>query len=88
MAWSSGGQLREVFFSFYIRLDIWIKKSVLIYWRTNFISHRLSSCKFCDEIAVFHEGAVIQQGSHADLLAACNGQYCELWNAQAQCYTE
>ena len=34
-----------------------------------FISHRLSSCKFCDEIAVFHEGAVIQQGSHAELLA-------------------
>ena len=25
-----------------------------------YISHRLSSCKFCDEIAVFHEGAVIQ----------------------------
>ena len=30
-----------------------------------YISHRLSSCKFCDEIAVFHEGAVIQQGTHA-----------------------
>ena len=32
-----------------------------------YISHRLSSCKFCDEIAVFHEGAVIQQGTHAEL---------------------
>ena len=53
-----------------------------------FISHRLSSCKFCDEIAVFHEGAVIQQGSHADLLADSSGKYCELWNAQAQYYTE
>ena len=53
-----------------------------------FISHRLSSCKFCDEIAVFHEGAVIQQGSHADLLADSSGKYCELWNAQAQYYTK
>ena len=50
-----------------------------------YISHRLSSCKFCDEIAVFHEGAVIQQGSHADLLSNTMGK---LWNAQAQYYTE
>ncbi len=53
-----------------------------------YISHRLSSCKFCDEIAVFHEGAVIQQGSHATLVADTNGKYYELWNAQAQYYTE
>ena len=53
-----------------------------------YISHRLSSCKFCDEIAVFHEGAVIQQGSHADLLADRGGKYYALWNAQAQYYTE
>ena len=42
----------------------------------------------CGEIVVFHEGAVIQQGSHADLLVNCNGKYYELWNAQAQYYTE
>ena len=53
-----------------------------------YISHRLSSCKFCDEIAVFHEGAVIQQGSHASLVADTNGKYYELWNAQAQYYTK
>ena len=53
-----------------------------------YISHRLSSCKFCDEIAVFHDGAVIQQGSHDVLLADENGKYHELWNAQAQYYTE
>lgn len=52
-----------------------------------YISHRLSSCKFCDEIAVFHEGAVIQQGTHAALVADTNGKYYELWNAQAQYYT-
>lgn len=53
-----------------------------------YISHRLSSCKFCDEIAVFHEGAIIQQGSHSELAADVNGKYYELWNAQAQYYTE
>ena len=53
-----------------------------------YISHRLSSCKFCDEIAVFHEGEIIQQGSHAELLADRGGKYYALWNAQAQYYTE
>ena len=53
-----------------------------------FISHRLSSCKFCDEIAVFHEGRVIQQGTHASLVADTGGKYYELWNAQAQYYAE
>lgn len=53
-----------------------------------YISHRLSSCKFCDEIAVFHEGTVIQKGTHEALLADENGKYFELWNAQAQYYTE
>lgn len=53
-----------------------------------YISHRLSSCKFCDEIAVFNEGAVIQQGTHESLVADENGKYYELWQAQAQYYTE
>lgn len=53
-----------------------------------FISHRLSSCRFCDDIAVFHEGQLIQRGSHNTLLADINGKYCELWNAQAQYYNE
>lgn len=54
---------------------------------TIYISHRLSSCKFCDEIAVFHNGAVIQQGTHEELVADPTGKYYELWNAQAQYYT-
>lgn len=53
-----------------------------------YISHRLSSCKFCDEIAVFHNGSVVQQGTHESLLADESGKYYELWNAQAQYYTE
>lgn len=52
-----------------------------------FISHRLSSCRFCDEIAVFHKGRLVQLGSHDELVADENGKYRELWNAQAQYYT-
>jgi len=51
-----------------------------------YISHRLSSCRFCDDIAVFHEGRLIQRGSHDKLIANKEGKYCELWNAQAQYY--
>lgn len=51
-----------------------------------YISHRLSSCKFCDEIAVFHEGGIIQQGTHEELVENENGKYFELWHAQAQYY--
>ena len=53
-----------------------------------YISHRLSSCKFCDEIAVFQDGKVIQQGSHEALVADKAGKYYALWNAQAQYYTK
>ncbi|MDO5152309.1 MAG: ABC transporter ATP-binding protein [Eubacteriales bacterium] len=53
-----------------------------------YISHRLSSCKFCDEIAVFDNGAVIQKGTHEALLADEGGKYHALWHAQAQYYTE
>ncbi|MDY5910640.1 MAG: ABC transporter ATP-binding protein [Inconstantimicrobium porci] len=51
-----------------------------------YISHRLASCRFCDVIAVFHEGAVIQNGTHEELLADSKGKYFELWNAQLQYY--
>jgi len=51
-----------------------------------FISHRLSSCRFCDDIAVFHEGELIERGSHDELVSIKTGKYFELWNAQAQYY--
>ena len=53
-----------------------------------YISHRLSSCRFCDDITVFHEGKLIEQGTHEQLLADDNGKYHELWHAQAQYYVE
>lgn len=51
-----------------------------------FISHRLSSCKFCDNIAVFDKGRIVQFGSHNDLINNENGKYHELWDAQAKHY--
>ena len=51
-----------------------------------FISHRLSSCKFCDKIIVLEKGEIVQKGNHKDLLLNENGLYYQLWNAQAQYY--
>ncbi|MGZ9585479.1 ABC transporter ATP-binding protein [Paenibacillus marinisediminis] len=51
-----------------------------------YISHRLSSCRFCDEIAVFEQGCIVQQGSHEQLIMDESGKYYELWDAQAQYY--
>lgn len=53
-----------------------------------YISHRLSSCRFCDEIAVFHKGSIVQMGTHEQLVSDTKGKYYELWHAQAQYYTE
>ncbi len=52
-----------------------------------YISHRLSSCRFCDTIAVFEDGTVVQMGNHDSLIDA-DGLYHELWYAQAQYYAE
>ena len=51
-----------------------------------YISHRLSSCRFCDDIVVFHNGELVQRGEHEKLLMDTKGKYYELWNAQAQYY--
>ena len=53
-----------------------------------YISNRLSSCKFCDDIAVFDHGAIVQYGTHDQLVADENGKYYELWHAQAQYYVK
>ena len=51
-----------------------------------YISHRLSSCRFCDEILVFDQGRIVQHGNHKTLVADMSGKYYELWHAQAQYY--
>ena len=51
-----------------------------------FISHRMSSCRFCDEIAVFDGGQIVQNGTHEELVADADGIYRKMWEAQAQYY--
>ena len=51
-----------------------------------FVSHRLSSCRFCDRIFVFEHGKIVQKGSHEKLLCEKTGLYWKLWNVQAQYY--
>ena len=53
-----------------------------------YISHRLSSCRFCEKIAVFHEGELVQLGSHDELVRDAGGKYYEMWKTQAQYYQE
>lgn len=66
----------EVFAGF----DRMVGKKTAIY-----ISHRLASCRFCEDILVFDKGCVVQRGSHEELEAQ-EGLYRELWHAQAQYY--
>lgn len=52
---------------------------------TIYISHRLSSCRFCDVIAVFDNGELVEYGGHEQLVG--NGKlYAEMWQAQARYY--
>lgn len=49
------------------------------------ISHRLSTCRFCDRVAVFDQGRLAQLGPH-DRLVLEEGVYRNLWQAQAEYY--
>lgn len=51
-----------------------------------YISHRLSSCRFCDTIAVFADGKIQEYGSHDQLANIPNGIYAGMFEAQARYY--
>ena len=55
---------------------------------TLFITHRLSSTTFCDNILVLCDGAIIEHGSHAALLSNAEGTYAKLYRTQMQYYEE
>jgi ATP-binding cassette subfamily B multidrug efflux pump len=48
---------------------------------TIFISHRVSTVRNADRIAVLHEGRIVELGTHDELLAR-NGYYTDLYNKQ------
>ena len=54
---------------------------------TLYISHRLSSTKFCDKIVVLSDGEIAEIGSHNELMDR-GGLYCELFTSQAKYYKE
>ncbi len=64
------------------RFDTMVAGKTAIY-----VSHRLSSARFCDRIAVFQGGAIVELGTHGALMAK-NGKYAELYQMQAQYYIE
>ncbi len=67
--------------------EIYNKFNDLVHEKTAiYISHRLSSCKFCDKIAVFHKGEIIQYGHHDELIKFGDMQYAKMFNAQSQYY--
>ena len=53
-----------------------------------YISHRLSSCKFCDRIAVFADDIIKEYGTHDELVNIKNGIYAEMYAAQAEYYID
>ncbi len=67
--------------------EIYCKFNDLVGGKTAvYISHRLSSCKFCDRIAVFSEGTIKELGTHDELVNREGGIYSEMFHAQAQYY--
>lgn len=68
--------------------DIYTKFNNIVGTRTAiYISHRLSSCRFCDEITVMDNGEIVECGSHDQLIGA-GGSYSKLWSAQAEYYKD
>lgn len=67
--------------------DIYRQFNTLVGGKTAiYISHRLSSCKFCDKIAVFAEDTIKEYGTHDELADIPGGIYSEMFAAQAQYY--
>lgn len=73
----SGGEA-EIYENF----DVLVGDKTAIY-----VSHRMSSCKFCDRIVVLSEGEIAEEGDHESLLQK-GGIYAGLYRTQAQYYNE
>ena len=52
-----------------------------------FISHRLSSTRFCDRILYMENGCIVEEGTHDELMRR-GGKYADLFQVQSQYYKE
>jgi len=68
-------------YEIYTKFDTLVEGKTAIY-----ISHRMSSCRFCDNILVFDKGEIAQEGNHDELLKNAQGLYYNMWSAQAKYY--
>lgn len=50
-----------------------------------FISHRLASTRFCDRVLFLENGAIVEEGTHDELVRA-GGKYAELFALQSSWY--
>lgn len=67
--------------------EIYSKFNDLVKGKTSiFISHRMSSCKFCDDIIVLDKGEIIQRGNHELLMRDEENVYASLYKAQEKYY--
>ena len=69
-------------YEIYSRFDSLVSDKTSVY-----ISHRMSSCRFCNTIAVFEKGGICEIGSHEQLMAK-QGRYYQMWQAQAKLLQE
>ena len=61
--------------------------SIMEYKTAIYISHRLASAKFCDKVAVFEDGSIIEYGTHEALISQ-SGTYFNMFTTQAKYYKE
>jgi ABC-type multidrug transport system fused ATPase/permease subunit len=68
--------------------EIYLKYGEATQGRTSiYISHRLSSTRFCDRIVLLENGCIVEMGTHAELMKM-GGKYANLYELQSQYYKE
>lgn len=67
--------------------EIYSRFNELVKGKTSvFISHRMGSCRFCDDIIVLDKGRIIQSGDHDTLIKDKNNVYEQLYSEQSKYY--
>lgn len=68
--------------------EVYLKYGEVTQGKTSlYISHRLSSTRFCDRIVLLENGQIVEAGTHTQLMEQ-GGKYAELFEMQSQYYRE